>query len=324
MSSNNTQSAVTYTSISSDSDRPSWGIPLMNIGEFSKIDPYEEVAQQRKIHPLSHVYVPDPIELDEHVHVHVPEPEHPEYHAPSNDDIQVEDDNKYLEEDPREDLSKEHEPKDDDEDPEEDLNKKHEPEDSDEAEPFEEDKTAALIDAFAARSSLFPLPPTSPAYDQAPLGHKTAMIHRRDDIPEEDMPPQRRFAFTAPPPGCDVAESSAVAAARAPRRTIARAADRAEDVGSVRTLQAFKRRMTTSIEETDRRDIRLEFNVVRGQRTAYEIELQEVHQAYLSSEAQNRALLARLETLETRISRMEWQHQSAEDLTVTQIMHIQQ
>nr|GFA52914.1 hypothetical protein [Tanacetum cinerariifolium] len=281
----------------------------MNIGEFSKIDPYEEVAQQRKIHPLSHVYVPDPIELDEQVHVHVPEPKHPEYHAPSNDDIQVEDDNKYLEEDLREDLSKEHEPKDDDEDPEEDPNKKHEPEDSDEAEPFEEDKTAvtppppprhhgarisvmpqtlmatstqALIDAFAARSSLFPLPPTSPAYDQAPLGHKTTMIHRRDDIPEEDMPPQRRFAFTAPSPGCDVAESSAVAAARAPRRL--------HDA------------------QTDRRDTRLEFDVVRGQRTAYETELQEVHQAYLSSEAQNRALLARLEILETRISRMEWQH----------------
>nr|GFC82214.1 hypothetical protein [Tanacetum cinerariifolium] len=46
MSSNNAQSAVTYTSISSDSDRPSWGIPLMNAGELSEMDPYEEVAQQ--------------------------------------------------------------------------------------------------------------------------------------------------------------------------------------------------------------------------------------------------------------------------------------
>nr|GFC82251.1 hypothetical protein [Tanacetum cinerariifolium] len=61
MSSNNAQSAVTYTSISSDSDRPSWGIPLMNA------------------------------KLDEHVPVYVLEPEHPEHHAPSDDDIQVED-----------------------------------------------------------------------------------------------------------------------------------------------------------------------------------------------------------------------------------------
>ncbi|GKC83438.1 hypothetical protein Tco_1139155, partial [Tanacetum coccineum] len=174
--------------------------------------------------------------------------------------------------------------------------------------------TQALIDAFAAGSPPFPLLPTSPAYDQAPLGHREAMIRMRDDIPEEDMPPRRRFVLTTPPHGCDVAESSAAAAARAPRgqydfvdtivagqgsirspdhdaRTIARAADRAEDFGYVRALQAFEHRMMTSIEEvnlrasyqaqirrqesedfythlhdarTDRRDIRLEIDVVRG------------------------------------------------------------
>ncbi|GJZ35888.1 hypothetical protein Tco_0581705 [Tanacetum coccineum] len=169
------------------------------------------------------------------------------------------------------------------------------------------------------------------------------MIHMRDDIPKEDMPPQKRFVLTAPPPGCHVAESSdAAAAARASRgqydfvdvvgigqglihspghdaRTMAKAADRAEDVGYVRALQASERRMMTSIEEvnlrvsyqvqarkresedfytqlldarTNRINIRLEIDVVRGQRTAYEIELQEVRQAYLSFEARNRALLA--------------------------------
>ncbi|GJY26131.1 hypothetical protein Tco_0400857, partial [Tanacetum coccineum] len=115
---------------------------------------------------------------------------------------------------------------------------------------------------FAAGSPLLPLPspplplpsppPTSPTYDQAPLGHREAMIRKRDDILEEDMPPRRRFVLTTPPPGCDVAESSV--AARAPRhqynfvdtieagqglirspghdaRTIARAVERAEDVG---------------------------------------------------------------------------------------------
>ncbi|GKD69557.1 hypothetical protein Tco_1323647, partial [Tanacetum coccineum] len=75
--------------------------------------------------------------------------------------------------------------------------------------------TQVLIDAFAAGSPPFPLPPTSPAYDEAPLGHRVAMIRIRDDIPEEDMPPQRRFVLTAPP-GCDVVESSA-AVGRPPR-----------------------------------------------------------------------------------------------------------
>ncbi|GJS39609.1 hypothetical protein Tco_0564652 [Tanacetum coccineum] len=81
--------------------------------------------------------------------------------------------------------------------------------------------------------------------------------------------------LTAPPPGCDVAESFA-AAARSPRgqydfvdtimaghglirspghdaRTIARAADRAKDVGYVRALQASKHKMMTSIKEVNLR-----------------------------------------------------------------------
>nr|GEX94548.1 ribonuclease H-like domain-containing protein [Tanacetum cinerariifolium] len=52
------------------------------------MDPYEEVAQQGQVPPLSPAYVPDPMLLDEHVPVYVSEPEQPEYHAPSDDDIQ--------------------------------------------------------------------------------------------------------------------------------------------------------------------------------------------------------------------------------------------
>ncbi|GJR52592.1 hypothetical protein Tco_1403113 [Tanacetum coccineum] len=46
MSSHNVSSAVTYTTISSDSDRPSRGIPLMNAGELPEMDPYEEIEDQ--------------------------------------------------------------------------------------------------------------------------------------------------------------------------------------------------------------------------------------------------------------------------------------
>ncbi|GJS51209.1 reverse transcriptase domain-containing protein [Tanacetum coccineum] len=402
------------------------------------MDPYEEVAQQGQAHSLSPAYVPDPMKLDEHVLVYVPEPEHPKYHAPSDDDIQVEDqpyaddasptaespgyiaDSDSMEDDTDADfIDYPNEPedgeKDDDEDPEEDPREEHEPEDEnddddtgdeDEEPPkdeeeeehptsadsstvpivdpvpstgdtkaFETDESAptprspqtrvpfsqtrlyrarktvrldppmsASMEARIAEHATAHIPPTNPTYDQAPLGHRAAMIRMRDDIPEEDMPPRRRFVLTAPLPGYDVAESSTAAAARAPRgqydfvdvvelgqglirspghntQTIARAADRAKDVGYVRKKESedFYTQLLDAL--TDRRDIRLEIDVVRGQRTAYETELHEVRQAYLSSKAQNRALLARLETLETHMSRMEWQRQRAEDDAVRQIMH---
>ncbi|GJW31907.1 hypothetical protein Tco_0051939 [Tanacetum coccineum] len=320
------------------------------------MDPYKEVAQQGQAHPLSLAYVPDPIELDEHVPVYVPEPEHPEYHAPSDDDVQVEDqpyaddasptaespgyiadldlmeedtdedsidypnypedgeddDDEDLEEDPKEDPGKEHEPEDDDDDDDTDDEDAEPTEDEEEeehialadssivpvvdpvpsagdTEAFETDESAptprspqtrvpfsqtrlcrarktvrleppmsASMEARIAKYAAAPMPPTSHAYDQAPLGHRASMIRMRDDIPEEDKLPWRRFVLTTLPPGCDVAESSA-AAARPPRgqydfvdtveagqgligspghdaRTISRAANRAEDVGYVRTL----------------------------------------------------------------------------------------
>ncbi|GJV09554.1 hypothetical protein Tco_1347210 [Tanacetum coccineum] len=171
---------------------------------------------------------------------------------------------------------------------------------------------SASMEARIAEHAVTLIPPTSPAYDQAPLGHRAAMIRMRDDIREEDMPPRRRFVLTAPPPGCDVAESSTAAATRPPRgqydfvdtveagqglirslgydaRTVARAADRVEDVGYVRALQASEHRMMTSIEEVNLR---------------------------------SRALLARLEILETHMSRIEWQRQRAEDDAVRQMMRI--
>ncbi|GKF72817.1 hypothetical protein Tco_0208931, partial [Tanacetum coccineum] len=55
--------------ISSDSNGPSWGIPLVNAGGLLGMDPYEEVAQQGQAPPLSPAYVPNPMELDEHVPV---------------------------------------------------------------------------------------------------------------------------------------------------------------------------------------------------------------------------------------------------------------
>ncbi|GKE16227.1 hypothetical protein Tco_1423804 [Tanacetum coccineum] len=108
--------------------------------------------------------------------------------------------------------------------------------------------TQALIDAFAAGSPLLPLPspplplpsppPTSPTYDQEPLGHRAAMIRMRDDILEKDMPPRRRFVLTAPLPGCDVAESSA-AAAKAPRHIMPVTRQGTNDAMTPESIQAI-------------------------------------------------------------------------------------
>ncbi|GKE59076.1 hypothetical protein Tco_1498261 [Tanacetum coccineum] len=118
MSSDNVSSTVTYASISSDSNGPSWG----------------------QAPPLLPTYVPDPMELDEHVPVYVPESEQLEYHVPTDDNILVKDqpcaddasltaesprhiaDSKSMEEDSIDYLD---EPEDDDEDPEEDLEEDH-------------------------------------------------------------------------------------------------------------------------------------------------------------------------------------------------------
>ncbi|GKE74272.1 hypothetical protein Tco_1536313 [Tanacetum coccineum] len=273
MSSDNASFTVTYTSVSSDSNGlSSWGIPLVNVGEIPEMDPYEEVAQQGQAHPLSPSYVPDPMELDKHVPVYVPEPEHPEYHAPSDDNIQVEDqpyaddasstaespryitESDSIEDDTDADfIDYPDEPEDgeeeDDEDPEEDLIRVVDTVPSaGDTKAFKTDESAptprspqtrvpfsqtclcrarktirleppmsASIEACIAEHATTPIPPTNLTYDQAPLGHKAGIIRMRDDIHEEDMPPQRRFVLTAPPLGCDIAESSAATAARVPR-----------------------------------------------------------------------------------------------------------
>ncbi|GJV97050.1 putative reverse transcriptase domain-containing protein [Tanacetum coccineum] len=286
------------------------------------MDPYEEVSQQGQAHPLSPAYVPDPIELDEHVPVYVPEPEHPEYHAPSENNIQVKDqpyaddaspttespgyiaNSDMMEEDTDEDSidypdKPEDGKEDDDKDPEEDPNEEHKPEDenakedepsksSDKTEPFKEDETAvspppprhrgarisvrpqtpmvastqALIDAFAAGSPPFPLPPTSPAYDQAPLAESSAAAAAKAPRGQYD------FVDTV------VIGQGSIRSPGHDAWTISRAADRVEDVGYVRALQASEHRMMTSIEE-----VNLRIDVVRGQMTAYETELHERQRA---------------------------------------------
>ncbi|GJW01902.1 retrotransposon protein, putative, ty1-copia subclass [Tanacetum coccineum] len=70
-------SVVTYTSVHSEAR--SWSIPSE--------DPYEEAARQLlEQAPRSPEYVPDPMELEDHVPVYIPEPEHPEDLVPAEDE----------------------------------------------------------------------------------------------------------------------------------------------------------------------------------------------------------------------------------------------
>ncbi|GKA31683.1 hypothetical protein Tco_0717988 [Tanacetum coccineum] len=218
MSPDNASSAVTYTSVSSDSNGPSsLGISLVNTGELSKMDPNEEVAQQGQAHPLSPAYVPDLMELDEHVPVYVPEPKHPEYHAASDDDIQVEDqpyaddalstsespgyiaDSDSMEEDTDEDsINYSDEPEDgeedDNEDPEEDPSEEHEPEDDDDDDDTDDEDEEPTKD----EEEEHPAPTDSsvlPVVDPVPSAGDTEAFETDESAPTPRSP-QTRVPFS--------------------------------------------------------------------------------------------------------------------------------
>ncbi|GKE95591.1 hypothetical protein Tco_1580446 [Tanacetum coccineum] len=74
-------SAVTYTFVHSEAQ--SWSIPFE--------DPYEEAARQMlEQAPRSPEYVPDPMELEDHVPVYIPKPKHPKDLVPAEDEAPIE------------------------------------------------------------------------------------------------------------------------------------------------------------------------------------------------------------------------------------------
>nr|GEY42301.1 putative reverse transcriptase domain-containing protein [Tanacetum cinerariifolium] len=247
MSSDNAQSVVTYTSISSNSDGPSCGILLMNADEFLERDPYEENTRSTMHHQMMTFRSRITMRIPRRILVRSMS-QKMTMRIPRRIQIRSMSLRMRILRSPFRVLMR--------------LNRSR--------------RTRLLshhhhLDTIE-RGYL-------PAYDEEPLGRRSAMIHIRDNIPEEDMPPRRRFILTAPPPECDVAESSVAAAARAPRKQ------------RMLVMQESANFYTQLLDaQTDHRDIRLEIDVVRGQRTAYETELQE--------------------------------RQSVEDLAVTQMMRI--
>ncbi|GKA36364.1 putative reverse transcriptase domain-containing protein [Tanacetum coccineum] len=170
-----------------------------------------------------------------------------------------------------------------------------------------------------------PSPPThtSPICDEAPLAYRAAGIRLRDasplplhvpstsrraDIPEADIPPQKRLCLTAPTPRFEVEESFAVAVARQPGSTVAYRVDYSFVDTIDASIQDSERRTMDAKEVVNLRRyhvaLRDEVDTLRRYLsslcTTHEQERVEARQALDSSEAHNRALEARIAVLETQ------------------------
>ncbi|GJS00498.1 hypothetical protein Tco_0317006 [Tanacetum coccineum] len=310
-------SAVTYTSVHSEAR--SWSIPSE--------DPYEEAARQLlEQAPRSPEYVPDPIELEDHVLVYIPKPEDL---VPAEDEAPIETYITEVASAPTPPL----------------------PPPSFLPSLIRPPRTRAAMAQMraAAPSTYHPLLPSgTPPLLPIPL--PAPSTSRRADIPEADTPPRKRLLLTAPRPRCEVGESSAAAAARQPGPTMASRVDYSF-VDTVETrVRDTERRMMAAVEvvnlrvshqadvhrressefysrhhdaQKDRAAVRAEIEILRRERLAYEQESIETRQALARSEAYSRALEARITVLETQARRLEWQRQDADDRATRHIMRIQ-
>ncbi|GJS03809.1 hypothetical protein Tco_0320317 [Tanacetum coccineum] len=204
-------SAVTYTSVHSEAR--SWSIPSE--------DPYEEAARQLlEQAPRSPEYVPDPIELEDHVPVYIPEPEHPEDLVPAEDEAPTPLLPPFF-------LSPCIRPP----------------------------RTRAAMAQMRATapSTYHPLLPSG-TLPLLPIPLPAPSTSRRADIPEADTPPRKRLLLTTPRPGCEVGESSAAAAARQPGPTMAHSMSDYILYNTMETkFRDIERRMITALEMVNMR-----------------------------------------------------------------------
>ncbi|GJR78888.1 hypothetical protein Tco_0149673 [Tanacetum coccineum] len=182
---------------------------------------------------------------------------------------------------------------------------------------------------------LVPSPPTtSLTYAEAPLGYKAARIRlraasplpsptsppthhllplpapptsRRANIPEADIPPQKRLLLIAPTPRFEFVDTVDASIRASERRTMAaiEMVNLRRDHATLRDEVDTLRRYLSSL------------------CTTHEQERVEARQDLDRSEAHNKALEARIVVLETQAYRYEWQRQDADDHATGAMMHIQ-
>ncbi|GKD41232.1 putative reverse transcriptase domain-containing protein [Tanacetum coccineum] len=213
--------------------------------------------------PRSPEYVPDPIELEDHVPVYIPEPDHPE-------DLVLAEDVAPTPPLPPFFLSPRIRPP----------------------------RTRAAMAQMRATtpSTYHPLLPSgTPPLLPIPL--PAPSTSRRADIPEADTPPWKRLLLTTPRPSCrfrDTERRMMTALEMVNMRVSYQV-----DVRSRESSEFYSRHHNA---QKDRAAVRAEIEVLRRERLAYEQESMETRQALARSEAYCRALEARLTVLETELA----------------------
>nr|GEY60206.1 hypothetical protein [Tanacetum cinerariifolium] len=189
---------------------------------------------------------------------------------------------------------------------------------------------AHILEVASAPTPLIPPSFLSPrTLPLLPIPLPVPSTNRKANIPEADMPPQKRLLLTAPRPGCEIGESSGAAATRF-RDTERRMLTALEmvnmrvsyqvDVRSRESSEFYSRHHDA---QEDRAAMRAEIVVLRRERLAYEQESIQIRKALARSEAYSRTLEARVTVLETQVRRHEWQRQTADDFVVQHIMRTQ-
>nr|GEU48435.1 hypothetical protein [Tanacetum cinerariifolium] len=167
-------------------------------------------------------------------------------------------------------------------------------------------------------SSLLPAPVPiethAPEQDVAVALPMLPSTTRRSEVLEADIPPQKRLCFATPLLGFDVRESSATAAARPPRDlygfVYTTGAEASITCRHARTLHDTERRMMTDVELVN---LRVSYEAQTRQRDG--LLRSEAHNESL--EPYNRSLVARIETIKTRMTEMEDRFQDTRDPTET-------
>ncbi|GJW70951.1 hypothetical protein Tco_0127868 [Tanacetum coccineum] len=307
--SSSSHAMVTYTSVSTNNDLPPWGFHLMKAYEP---EVPEAAPQSPKQAPLSPV----------------PFLEYPEYLAPSDDDILVEDQPLPADASPAA-LS----PGgrggafgfDDPASPVPDPVPS-----SEETEQFETDESAAtppsphivvsLSQTGLRRATKYATAPTPPSPLPSPLlllssplpliqspPFPLPSLDRKGTIPEANMPPRKRACFTTPSRWFVIEKSSTVAAAREPGSTLARGID----YGFIDTLDASSRaideRVMTALEEDERALLQAQVSTLRRERQYHchmamlvESEAMYARQAWSQAMDCKRAVHAELLVLSTK------------------------
>nr|GEV71536.1 putative reverse transcriptase domain-containing protein [Tanacetum cinerariifolium] len=254
-----------------------------------------------------------------------------------------------MEEDPKEDPEEEenadyaNEPE--EEDLEEEDTKEEESDDNaaskkeplegfDDTEPSEEDETAVTPPSsrlHGARISIrrqTPMPPLFEAGVAELLVMPTpppSLLTPMSKVLEADMPPRKRLCFATPITGFEVGESSAAATARPPR-------DLYGFVDTIRQRRTHQRdgeefHLQLRDAQRYRAGIRAEIVALRDRGTLCEDAHIELHEDLLRSEARNesleahnRSLVARIQTIKTRMTETEDQFQDTRDCAVSHVM----